>query len=122
MTAPTLHEFMAGLGYDLPANYTTNRIERFNAPDKPKVNRSAWLIVFSNGSAVFGNWSTAEQHVYSRSGERLPIAEYIKLKREVQAQRKQQKANQLKGYIRAGSEAQAIINNATPSPALTIPI
>jgi len=114
-TQTTLEQCLIEHGFDIPA-YTTGKIKRFRAPDKPASNRSAWLKVFDNGNAVFGDWATGEKYSYSQTGERLPKAEYIKLKREQEKERKRYQARLNESYANAALAAQTIINKATPAP------
>lgn len=115
MTQSTLEQCLIEHGFDIPA-YTIGKIQRFRAPDKPASNKSAWLRVFSNGNAVFGNWTTGEKYTYRQTGERLPKAEYIKLKRDMQKERTHYQSKLNEGYTRTASKAQAIIDNALHAP------
>ncbi len=69
MTRPhqTLEECLQSNGYSIP-DFKPNQIVRFNAPGKPKSNRSAWIIVFENGNARFGSWITGEVITYHPKG------------------------------------------------------
>jgi len=113
----TLEQVLIEHGYPVPP-YAVGKLVRFAAPNKPKSNQSAWLRVFENGCAVFGNWITGEQHTY-HPNQSLIISqsERSRLQKEVQAERKRFEKVELEKYQRASEQACQIVESATPAPA-----
>ncbi|MFA6700826.1 MAG: toprim domain-containing protein [Thiomicrospira sp.] len=116
MNAPTLAEFMALHGYDAPPSMCTGEIIRFNAPGKPKGNKSAWLKVFGDGAAMFGNWITGEEHVYQPNGlNELDQAQRAAAYLQMQAERAKHQAELMAQYARMADKAAGIWESLPPA-------
>jgi putative DNA primase/helicase len=108
---------MAQQGYDAPPTTRPGCIIRFNAPNKPKGNKSAWVRVFEDGGAIFGNWITGEEHVYHPNGlNELDKAQRAEAYRQMQAERAQYQADLNAQYQRMANKAAAIWEHLQPAP------
>lgn len=111
----TLEQYLIEHGYSVPP-YTIGKIVRFAAPNKPTSNQSAWLRVFDNGCAVFGNWITGEQHTYNPNQSlSLSRSERKHLRQEMEVERKRFEAEELAKHQRASEQAYQILEQATPA-------
>jgi putative DNA primase/helicase len=117
MNTTTLNDFMAQHGYDAPPTIRPGCIIRFNAPGKPKGNKSAWVRVFEDGGAIFGNWVTGEEHVYHPSGlNELDQAQRAAAYLQMQAERAQYQADLNAQYQRMANKAAGIWEHLHPAP------
>lgn len=114
MNAPTLTEFMAMHGYDTPPTTRPGCIIRFNAPNKPKGNKSAWLRMFEDGGAIFGSWSTGEEYVYQPNGlNELDQAQRAQAYLQMQAERAKHQVTIQAQHERMANKAFSIWENVS---------
>ena len=110
-----LYDYMQSHGYTPPQVNRYNSYIRFAAPDKPKGNRSAWLMVGNNGDyAVFGDWVTGDKHVWFDDDQDFSPVDRLAIRQRIENELIKQKELQEQRYKQISHQVKEILANAKP--------
>lgn len=112
-----LYNTMQNHGYIPPQNVQTGKITRFAAPNKPKSNRSAWLIINQGDHgqyAAFGNWSTSEKYTWTENSKPISHEEKAVLYQKIEMEIEQLRLEKLRKIQTAGKLVTGILKYASP--------
>ena len=108
-----LYDYMQSHGYTPPQVNRYNSYIRFAAPDKPKGNRSAWLMVGSNGEyAVFGDWVTGGKHLWFDDDQDFSPVDRLGIQERIEQELIKQKELQERRYKQISHQVKEILANA----------
>ena len=113
-----LYNTMQSYGYIPPQNVQLDKFIRFAAPNKPKSNRSAWLIMKQGDRgqyAIFGSWATSEKHTWTENNQPLSYQEKAILQKEIEADLERRRNKELRKIQTSEKLVMNLIQYAEPA-------
>ncbi len=102
-------------GYSMPEGVVQGSgFIRFNAPGKPKSNKSAWLNWFDIGVCQFGNWGSGEVITVTPDGG-LTASQSAEMKRQIEAEKQKRDIELDKQYKQASALCNQLFEATQPA-------